>query len=66
MGEGGGQRVDCVLHDPVHHALSTQLHHCATRPRWSLAHIVGAVAVGLIVGGCFYKVKLTIAGSRTA
>ncbi|ETS60523.1 hypothetical protein PaG_05371 [Moesziomyces aphidis] len=31
-------------------------------PGGALAHIVGAVAVGLIVGGCFYKVKLTIAG----
>ncbi|CDU22090.1 related to ADP1-ABC transporter [Sporisorium scitamineum] len=31
-------------------------------PGAALAHIVGAVVVGLIVGGCFYQVKLTIAG----
>ncbi|TKY90366.1 hypothetical protein EX895_000364 [Sporisorium graminicola] len=31
-------------------------------PGGALAHIVGAVVIGLIVGGCFYQVKLTIAG----
>ncbi|EPQ28077.1 uncharacterized protein PFL1_04404 [Pseudozyma flocculosa PF-1] len=27
-----------------------------------LAHLVGAVTIGLLVGGCFYQVDLTIAG----
>ncbi|CCF49274.1 hypothetical protein NDA14_002327 [Ustilago hordei] len=31
-------------------------------PGGALAHIVGALVIGLIVGGCFYQVKLTIAG----
>ncbi|KAJ1018106.1 hypothetical protein NDA16_004973 [Ustilago loliicola] len=31
-------------------------------PGGAIAHIVGAVVIGLIVGGCFYQVKLTIAG----
>ena len=31
-------------------------------PGAALAHIVGAAVIGLTVGGCFYQVKLTIAG----
>lgn len=31
-------------------------------PGGAMAHFVGAVVIGLIVGGCFYQVKLTIAG----
>ncbi|SPO30326.1 related to ADP1 - ABC transporter [Ustilago trichophora] len=31
-------------------------------PAGALAHIIGAIVIGAIVGGCFYQVKLTIAG----
>ncbi|PWY97361.1 hypothetical protein BCV70DRAFT_67764 [Testicularia cyperi] len=31
-------------------------------PSGALAHNIGAAVIGLIVGGCFYQVKLTIAG----
>ncbi|SNX87602.1 related to ADP1 - ABC transporter [Melanopsichium pennsylvanicum] len=31
-------------------------------PAAALSHIVGSIIIGLVVGGCFYQVKLTIAG----
>ncbi|KDN36836.1 hypothetical protein K437DRAFT_48301 [Tilletiaria anomala UBC 951] len=51
-------------------SLSTQVGSLASRafqasyrdPSGALAHILGALIIGLITGGAFYKVNLTIAG----